>query len=649
MNKPVRPLTAEELVDVLAFANDATAIHVGEDAVIQFANKAMLTIWGKGDEVIGKSLEAALPELRGQPFIEMFARVWREGITITGKDSRADLEINGTLQTFYFDHEYRAMLNSEGKTYCILHMARDVTATVLSRNKEQSLLEELTAVNEELLASNEEINSSNDELLESRRQLLVLYDNLTESDGRFRTMVRQAPAGICIIRADDLLVQEVNDAYLELVGKPRELFQNLTIWEILPEAADTYAPVMNRVITTGERFTAKEHEVTLVRKGVPEQVFVDFVYEPLHSDQGIHSIMVLAIDVTDKVIARRKIEEIEERIRLAIEASEIAPFELDYKNSSLQTTERFYAIFGFKKEVPWNKIIGSLHPDDRLMREDAHKNAFITGKLNYEARAVYPDASVHWVRINGNVKLDSEGRPIRLLGTVLDITEFKMLEQQKDDFISIASHELKTPLTSLKASLQLLERLKDNPASPMLPKLIDQSVKSMQKVTTLVDDLLNVGKTKATHLTLNKTTFNVADLMDNCCNHVRVEGKYHLTFKGDKAVTVNADEHAIDQVLINLVNNAVKYAPESYEIILSVERLPHAVKMAVSDKGPGIAPDKIPHLFDRYYQAQAAGFNNSGWGLGLFISAGIIKKHGGQIGVESELGRGSTFWFTLPV
>jgi len=112
---------------------------------------------------------------------------------------------------------------------------------------------------------------------------------------------------------------------------------------------------------------------------------------------------------------------------------------------------------------------------------------------------------------------------------------------------------------------------------------------------------------------------------------------------------VYADEHAIDQVVVNFVNNAVKYAPDSVEIVMVVENLGDKAKISVKDSGPGIAEEKIPHLFERYYQAQPAGFNNSGLGLGLYISSEIVRRHGGEIGVESELGKGSSFWITLPL
>lgn len=648
MSNTGRPLSIEQLLEVLSSTKDATAIHYSEDAIIQYANEPMLAFWGKGPGVIGKTLEEALPELKGQPFIGLFKKVWNEGITVSGTETPADLVVDGRLQTFYFDYEYKAIKDAEGKTYCILHTARDVSDRVLSRWREQTLNQELNSANEELQAANEEMNASNEELTESRQQLFKLYEELAESDRRFRSMVKQAPIGLCIINSRDLYISEVNDAYLDLVGRKREELHNRTIWEAIAEAADAYAPIMNEVINTGLPFIAKEHEVELIRNGKPETVFLDFVYEPMLGDEGVTAIMVLVIDVSDKVRARRSIEEVEERIRLAVESAEIGTYDLNYVTKEIQTSDRYNAIFGVEKAASWSELTSIIHPDDIPARDAAHAEALKTGRLSYEARIIHPDLSVRWIRAQGKMFFDKQGAPVRILGTVLDITDFKRLEQQKDDFISIASHELKTPITSLKASLQLLERMKGESTAPGMPKLIDQAVRSMQKVSALVDDLLNVGRTKETALKLNKSTFVIAHMLDACCNHIRAEGKYSLSISGDKTLKVYADEHAIDQVVVNLVNNAVRYAPDSLEIDMHVEKAGDFVKIAITDSGPGIPAEKIPYLFDRYYQAQSTGFNKSGLGLGLYICAEIIRKHGGQIGVESELGKGSTFWFTLP-
>jgi len=649
MSTSAAMLTDRQLLTILSSANNAVAIHISEDAIIQYASDRMIGIWGKDRSVIGKSLEDALPELKGQPFIDMFKRVWNEGITLSGTDAPAQLEIDGKLETFYFDFEYRAIKNNEGQTYCILHTATDVTERVLNGEQLQNLTEELKASNEELRAANEELNASNEELSESQQSLRELYDDLAESDQRFRSMVRQAPVGICIIRANDLFIQDVNDAYLQLVGRKRSELEGLTIWQAIPEAAESYAPVMKNVIDTGKEFIAKEHEVMLVRNGVPENTYLDFVYEPMRTDGAVTAILVLVIDVTDKVIARRSIEDVEERIRLAVEAAETGTFDLDLAKKEMLTSDRFNAIFGFDRQASWEMFASVIHPDDRATRMAAHEAAYKTGKLFYEARVMHNDASVHWIRVQGKVYFKNE-QPVRILGTLLDITEFKRLQQQKDDFISIASHELKTPITSLKASLQLLERLKHDPTSELVPKLIDQSSRSMHKISALVEDLLNVSRASKTELHLKKSNFNISHMLSTCCNHVRIAGKHELIVQSDdEGLQVFADEHGIDQVIVNLVNNAVKYAPESKNIYLTVAKEGSTARIAVKDNGPGISPEKVPHLFDRYYRAEASGFQNSGLGLGLYICAEIIKRHGGKIGVDTEPGKGSTFWFTLPL
>jgi signal transduction histidine kinase len=234
-----------------------------------------------------------------------------------------------------------------------------------------------------------------------------------------------------------------------------------------------------------------------------------------------------------------------------------------------------------------------------------------------------------------------------VLGTLYDITRDKLAECEKDDFISIASHELKTPLTALKGSLQVLERMKDAPG-PKLPVLLEQASKSMNKVTVLVDELLNASRMTDGQLHLKKTRFNLSKAIDECCLHITAAGIYHIVMEGVKDLEVEADSERIQRVIVNFVNNAVKYASQSKDIIIRVEQLSGNIKVSVIDKGPGIAREKIPHLFERYYRADENGGQYSGLGLGLYISAEIVKKHGGQIGVDSDPGKGSSFWFTLP-
>jgi signal transduction histidine kinase len=226
--------------------------------------------------------------------------------------------------------------------------------------------------------------------------------------------------------------------------------------------------------------------------------------------------------------------------------------------------------------------------------------------------------------------------------------ELELSEQRKSDFLSIVSHELKTPITTLKANLQMLDRIKEKPDSPLFPKLVDSCTKNVLKINLMVDELLNMHRYSENQLELNKTEFSIYELMSICCNHVRIDDKHELLVKGDRNILLYADEHRIEQVLVNFVNNAVKYAPDCRQIDLTVTKDENNIRVSVKDYGPGIPKENIPHLFDRYWRASHSGKKYTGLGLGLYICAEIIARHDGKIGVESEIGKGSTFWFTLP-
>ena len=310
--------------------------------------------------------------------------------------------------------------------------------------------------------------------------------------------------------------------------------------------------------------------------------------------------------------------------------------------------------------VDFPVFLNQIHPDDRQTINDTIQKTLKganNGEFNEEYRTIgLHDQNLRWIKSKGKTYFDKDQSADRFIATILDITMDKALEEntrelltKKDEFISIASHELNTPITSLKASLQLLRRVMDTPSSDIALKLLDQSSRSIEKIGRLIDDLLNVTRMNEGQLRLNKTPFTIAEMLDECCTHVRVSGKHKLILQGDKSLQINADENRIEQVMVNLVDNAVKYAPDNINIYLIVEKTFDFAKISVKDKGPGISPDMRDHLFDRYYRADYSGGQYSGLGLGLYISSEIIKRHGGQIGVDSERGMGSTFWFTLPL
>jgi two-component system phosphate regulon sensor histidine kinase PhoR len=274
-----------------------------------------------------------------------------------------------------------------------------------------------------------------------------------------------------------------------------------------------------------------------------------------------------------------------------------------------------------------------------------------TGKPVYDTEIgiAVPGKERFYILVNAAPIFDKDNNITGSIGTFMDVTRRRIAIQQKDDFIGVASHELKTPITVLKTSIQLLDRLKNNPMHNMLPVLIEQANKGMKKLGYLVEDLLDVSRLKEGQLALNKKNFTIAEMLQDSIAHLHMEKRNAVIIKGDTQLQLHADPNRIEQVVVNFINNAVKYAPASREIVISVVKLENDIRISVMDEGPGIDKTKQQHLFDRYYRTDYSGEQYSGLGLGLYISAEIVKKHNGRIGVESEPGKGSTFWFTLPL
>ncbi|MDQ1150371.1 PAS domain S-box-containing protein [Sphingobacterium zeae] len=267
---------------------------------------------------------------------------------------------------------------------------------------------------------------------------------------------------------------------------------------------------------------------------------------------------------------------------------------------------------------------------------------------DHEIAVKPPDGDIIYLSINAAPMFDEKGVLTGGIGTFMDVTERRLVTQSKDDFISIASHELKTPVTALKGSLYMLQKKSMDLSEEIKVKLVDQSVQSLNRLTVLIDELLDTRRLEKGHLKLDKKPFVLSDLFEQCRANFNHQLAKKITFGGDLHERVTADMQQIGQVMVNLINNAIKYAPES-DIAIKANKLDEKEMMiSVKDDGPGIPEQKRAQLFERYYRADYQGQKFSGLGLGLYICADIIKNHGGTIGVDSELGQGATFWFTLP-
>jgi signal transduction histidine kinase len=236
-----------------------------------------------------------------------------------------------------------------------------------------------------------------------------------------------------------------------------------------------------------------------------------------------------------------------------------------------------------------------------------------------------------------------------MIGVIYDITERKALEKQKDEFISLASHELKTPVTSIKSYTELLHEI-------LLESGEQQNVKLVEKLNSQVDRLINLfnlllDSTKISHgrIDLTLQTFDLTALIAERLEEFRyLSATHEIIFEASSIPPIHADRERIGQVITNLVSNAIKYSPDATKIIVRSEDGLDGAVVKVQDFGIGISSEDQVHLFTQYYRGpNSETQKHSGFGLGLYISAEIIRQHHGLIGVESKVGEGSTFFFKL--
>lgn len=226
--------------------------------------------------------------------------------------------------------------------------------------------------------------------------------------------------------------------------------------------------------------------------------------------------------------------------------------------------------------------------------------------------------------------------------------QVKILNDKKDEFIGLASHELKTPLTSITGYLQILNRqIGDERAKNFMVKTIQQ----VKKLSGLVSDLLDVSKIEAGKLQLTKESFDIRQIIDDAIELIQHSSQTHsIGLMTDiEKLQLYGDPQRIEQVIINLLTNAIKYSPQANQVEVALNHIADEVLISVKDFGMGIPAEKLQHVFSRFYRVEDLNPNISGLGIGLYISHEIASRHGGRLWVDSVLGQGSTFWLSLPV
>ena len=382
------------------------------------------------------------------------------------------------------------------------------------------------------------------------------------------------------------------------------------------------------------------------------------------SDEQTNALVVLAKQVVDKLELRKKIKVLEKanysllkteiKLKQAMETGKMDTWSVNLPTQQVSLSDAVNEMFGFSAtdEVALKDIIAAAASPYRPMLHDILRDALhqlLPIDIEYPIKNRISNEQL-WVKTTGKVFSNDEGLPIEYSGMFMDITERKLDELRKNDFIGMVSHELKTPLTSLNGYLQILQNKALKSADTFTQKALDKSVFQVRKMTSMINGFLNVSRLQSGKILLQKQNFRLDELIKNCIEELSLtEISHTLKNQSFGPVTVYADADKIGNVLSNLVSNAVKYSPQGSDIIVKCITGEGCVQVSIQDQGIGIAADDIEHLFERYYRVEGEHTKLiSGFGIGLYLCAEIVEIHNGTIWVDSEMGKGSTFHFSLP-
>jgi two-component system CheB/CheR fusion protein len=459
-----------------------------------------------------------------------------------------------------------------------------------------------------------------------------LIDRLAGEQERLNVILNNMPAGVIIVD-----------------GKAQVVFSNSTAREILGDK-DFLSLFEISETLSGVRVQDKE---VAIRIGNQTRYLSLNTVSILDTVTGTKLAVVNFTDISRRKKEEKELQSAQENLNVALEAAQMGVWDLNIETGRFRRSHRYDQLMGFdalEAEATLNDSFKNLVEEDKHILANAFSELGGSGKMNTEFR-VYHKNSTRWISVFGRAFYNAKGEPIQAAGVSFDITDRKLSDRHKDEFIAIASHELKTPITSISSYTEVLKEMveEENIASAkeILPRLGAQ----VERLTGLVMDLLDVTKINEGQMKLHREEIDINDLLKKCVGEIqRTLKKHQLQLNLNPCPHVIADVNRIEQVVLNLISNAVKYSPEFAKIDISTRKSEDKVVVSIQDFGIGMPEVTRKKVFDRFFRDNDNTIPTSpGMGLGLFIAADIVKRHGGEIWVKSEQGEGSIFYFSLPI
>ncbi|QJD95142.1 PAS domain-containing protein [Mucilaginibacter robiniae] len=345
---------------------------------------------------------------------------------------------------------------------------------------------------------------------------------------------------------------------------------------------------------------------------------------------------------------------VDSHLQAAMNHIHLGFWELDLKTLHLTCTASCKQNFGLHPyaDLSYERLQSIIYEEDLPLMQQNLAQVISRQKEFYyaEYRINHPDGTLHWIQAEG-LLITEQDTPVKLAGTTLDITPRKLSDLRKDELLSIVTHEVNTPLTSIQGYLQLLDRMiKTTDQSAKMGQIIQRTMQSAERLKNIIHDYFIHTQSTIYQPSLRMQIFRLDELLNEITDHVQAITSSHEVQLPESLPTVwiNGDRQDLGQVINNLLINAIKYSPGRQIVKVDLMLAEATATLSIRDYGMGIATQNLGNLFKKAYRVD---YDSAvkGTGMGLYICHDIITRHDGYIGVQSTEGEGSNFYFTLPM
>jgi signal transduction histidine kinase len=486
---------------------------------------------------------------------------------------------------------------------------------------------------------------------------------------RLESIFEAAPARIAVARGEDHVFEFANSEYVrqldqkEIVGRPaRDVFPGAEVQGIIGQA--------DRVYATGETLTAREalYLVDHDGDGVAEERYFNVAMLPVADPDGsISGVMLFSVDVTDHVLARRQVERLAARLEAVLSQAADGIIITD-ADGTIEFTNQWgrtlLGMTGVGVTVSDHSDVFHIFTPDGLpfatedlpvARALAHGETVLATPVLIR-RAGMPDLILD---VAAGPVVSESGETLGAVATFRDVTAHRVLQRQRDEFLAAVSHDLRTPLTTIKGLAQLARRRVGRIETADVTNVaesIERIDSTADKMNELIGRLLDLMRMQANEpLMLSPSSFDLIDLLREAVAAAQVTTSSHtIRLVVEETRLIGTwDGQRLERIIANLLSNAVKYSPNGGEIIVAAARQTCNGRLCavvtVRDNGIGIPAEALGHVFDRFYRAPNVGTTIPGAGLGLAGVREVVEQHGGGISLQSELGVGTVVEVTLPL